>query len=334
MSERIRLQDVATRAGVSLTTASHALSGHRPVAAMTRAAVLQAAFDLGFTADAPSQTTSIGLLPRPPETLPGFSAGTESIARLTGTVTLALLARGFSVVSFERLSDIGMQIGRLSGFVLLYPNRRDEVLSALLERDIPAVTYDPDPGEADFSWWVGSNYFESGRMLMRHLVARGARRIALIAGRTENTYMTATVRAYFSECDVHGMRPIVARTDASRAVGAGRNAARTILGEEGGVDAILTTSSMFAVGVLETATALRRRVPDDLMIATMTDGPLAEKASAPITALRVDTVQAAARVADLLERRLQGVAVPAQPRLELELIERLSTMRGASIAHG
>ncbi|HEY4388130.1 MAG TPA: LacI family DNA-binding transcriptional regulator, partial [Ktedonobacteraceae bacterium] len=44
----ITIIDVARRAGVSVTTVSHTLSGKRPVSAATRARIEQAIVELGF----------------------------------------------------------------------------------------------------------------------------------------------------------------------------------------------------------------------------------------------------------------------------------------------
>ena len=161
MADRPRLIDVAQRAGVSIATASQAFTGHRPVSARTKAAVLKAAFDLGFVADSGARGCAVGMLIRPPEAIPGFGTGPDAFSTISGAVLISLLAAGYSVTSFRSLDDIGQQVGRLDAFVLLHPNRSDEVLRALVARGIPTVAYDQDPGDADFRWWVGPNYRRS-----------------------------------------------------------------------------------------------------------------------------------------------------------------------------
>lgn len=49
---RVTIRDVAERAGVSMATASRALSGNHPVPAATRARVLRAARELDYVANA------------------------------------------------------------------------------------------------------------------------------------------------------------------------------------------------------------------------------------------------------------------------------------------
>ena len=328
MDTRPRLQDVAARAGVSLTTASHAFSGRRPVSARTKAAVLKAAFDLGFVADARSPRPAVGLLLRPPEAVPGFAAGTASFAALSGAVMVALLGAGYSVSSFLSLDEIGDQVGRLDAFVLLHPNRQDAVLRALVQRGIPTISYDPDPGDGAFPWWVGPDYAASTRAMLRHLDERGARRPALIVGSTRNMYMTSIAAVYLREMQRRGLPPLVRELDPESAVAGGRAATESLLGLREPPDALLTTSGVFAVGAIEALEAAGARVPDDALVATMMDGTVAESHRVPVTAMRSDVHASADRVAALLRRRLAGEPPPPErSRLDLELVARGSTLR-------
>ncbi len=323
-----RLQDVATLAGVSLTTASHALSGKRPVSPATRAVVLRTAFDLGFVGHTELTTQTFGLLLRPPESLPAFAAGTESFARLMGAVTMAMLSRGHNVVSFNDLDEVGAQIGRVHAFALLHPNRNDAVLRDVVARGLPVVTYDPDLGVPEHRWWVGSNYYGSCRRLIRHLLDRGSRRIALLAGQTDNMYMTEILRAYADEVAAQAIDPVVCRASAAKGQEAGRKAAHAIFSSTKHVDAVITSSGTFALGVLAEAEAIGLRVPADLHLATMTDGPLPEFARVPITAMRVDSLAAAEQLVSLLESRCGGADAPKRGRsLNMNLIQRMSTQR-------
>lgn len=328
MESRPRLQDVAVRAGVSLTTASHAFSGRRPVSARTKAAVFKAAFDLGFVADARAEHHSVGLLLRPPEAVPGFASGTASFAALSGAVMVALLGAGFSVSSFLTLDDIGDQVGRLDAFVLLHPNRQDEVLRALVRRGIPTVSYDPDPGEGAFPWWVGPDYAASTQSMLRHLSDRGARRPALIVGSTPNMYMTSIAGLYLQEMRRQGLAPLIRELDPESAQAGGRAAAESLLKLREPPDAILTSSGVFAVGAIEAVQTAGGQVPTDLLVACMMDGSVAELSRVPVTAMRLDVHASADHVTALLKRRLRGEPPPPlRHRLELELVERASTFR-------
>lgn len=327
MSDRPRMQDVAARAGVSVTTVSHAFSGRRPVSSTTKAAVLKAAFDLGFVGEGRAEGRSVGLLLRPPEALPGFAAGTESMSSLSGAVLLSLLASGFSVSAFRSLEEIGDQVGRLDAFVLLHPNRRDEVLGSLVRRGIPTVSYDPDPGAQDFTWWTGTDYAGSCAVLLAHLHDQGADRVALVIGSTPNMYTAAIWDVYTREMARRGRRMLVRQVAPTDGEAGGRAAMTSLLRLDDPPDAVVTSSGLFACGVIGVLREHGREVPRDVLVATMMDGIVAERNVIPVTAMRPDVHAAAKRLTELLVARMQRGDRPQSAQVELELVVRVSSAR-------
>jgi LacI family transcriptional regulator len=328
MTERPRLRDVAALAGVSPTTASHAFSGRRPVSAATKAAVLKAAFDLGFTMERDTGQRTVGLLLRPPEAIPGFASGSDAFTSVAGAVLVALLSAGFSVSSFLSLDDIGAQIGRLDAFVLLHPRRGDEVLRALIQRGIPTVTLDRDPDDDEFPWWISADHVANARALLTHLLERGARRPALIVGSTHNTYLDSIAGVYVQEMRSRGLPVLVRELEPVRGQQGGAAAADSLLGTPTPPDAFLTSSDVFAVGAIETVRARGLRVPEDVLVANMMDSVIAERATVPVTAMKANLQVWASQLTRLLERRLSSAApLTSHLRLGFELVERASTAR-------
>lgn len=98
------LMDVAKRAGTSKGTASRALNGQHWVASQTRAAVLQAAKELGFRADVTAQRLAKGRC----ETLVGLFAPALDLGVVTRKLQLMQLAlheRGFEASIHACSSD-------------------------------------------------------------------------------------------------------------------------------------------------------------------------------------------------------------------------------------
>ncbi|MBS1906139.1 MAG: LacI family DNA-binding transcriptional regulator [Actinobacteria bacterium] len=330
MTERPRLRDVAARAGVSPTTASHAFSGRRPVSPATKAAVLKAAFDLGFVMERDAGQRTVGLLLRPPEAIPGFASGSDAYTSVVGAVLVALLSAGFSVSSFLTLDDIGAQIGRLDAFVLLHPRRGDEVLRALIRRGIPTVTLDRDPDDEEFPWWISADHVANARTLLDHLLERGARHPALIVGSTQNTYLESIAGVYVEQMRARGLPVLVRELDPVRGREGGAAAAESLLRTPTPPDAFLTSSDVFAVGTIEAARARGLRVPEDVLVANMMDSVIAERAVVPITAMKANMQVWASQLTRLLERRLSSAApLTSHLRLEFDLVERASTGRPA-----
>lgn len=329
MRDRVTLTHVAQRAGVSLTTASHCFSHRRPVAAATRERVWRAAAELGYTHV--GARSAVGVLVRPPEAIPGFVFGTASFAQMAGAVAISCLGRGYTTVTATDLDDLLGRAPRLDGVVVLYPRHSDPDVQSLVRHDMPAVSFDPDPANNEFRWWVGVNYVSSIRTLLTHLRLGGARRIAAIVGQTDNMYRRAILATYTTAVRSWGQTPVIRVADNDLGEAAGAEAAWNLLRSDDAPDAVITSSSVFAKGSLTAALELRLRVPDEFMVATVTDGPVAEFAEVPITGLRLNVNESALRLVDLLQTRIRGGGPPASnPVVGLELIKRAATLRSAN----
>jgi DNA-binding LacI/PurR family transcriptional regulator len=319
------LTDVARAAGVSLTTASHSFSDHRPVAAATRERVFRAAAKLGFQ---PSGGTAlVAILMRPPEVLPGFAFGTSSFAVLAGSIAVACLRRGISTVTSTTVDELLGTVRRPDGCIVVTPNYGDEVLAQLLQMDVPTVSFDPDPGRKSFQWCLAVNYQESAAELIEHMQSRGSRRICAVVGQTNNAYRRAITAAYRDKIRHQADGPIVRVVDNALGQQGALACMRTLLESAHPPDGVITSSSVFACGALSAALAAGLTVPDDFRIGTCTDGPAAEFAPVPISALRIDANTTADRLVGLLLARMEGEKlVTFGPRMiQQQLVRRGST---------
>lgn len=306
------MTEVARRAGVSITTVSQVYSGKRPVSDATRQRVLESAWALGYQPHQGKPT--VGLLVRPDEALTAFQFGTTSFAEITGSVTLACLNRGFKVFTCQEVDELAQHGPRVDGCIVLHPNFRDEALEELERRGTPTVAFDPDPGSRTFRWWAGFDYPKSFASLVEHLFDAGTRRLAALVGQTDNNYRRSLLWAYTSTVTRRGVRPLLRMIDNRKGQVAAEEACKELLLQSDGPDAVVTSSSVFALGALNAATELGLTVPKDFMVATVLDGPLAEYATPPITGLRMDTTATAAQIVKLLEMRISGDRLPSDPQ--------------------
>lgn len=320
--------EIARLAGVSVTTVSQVYSGKRPVSDETRRKVLKVASGLGYQSGRGRPT--VGILLRPREALSGFSFGTTSFANITGAVTLACLNRGFNIFHSQGDDELTENAARLDGCIVLHPNFKDTVLEELNRRGVPTVSFDPDPGRNKFRWWVGTDYPQSFVNILEHMMDNGARRLAVLVGQTDNAYRRSILWAYSGVVTRRGGRPLIRLADNDRGLSAAKDACKELLQNSDRPDGLLTSSSVFAAGALEAAQKLSLRVPEDLMIATVMDGPLAEFARVPVTALRIDTTAVAQQVVELLELRILDKNLPTTMATQvMELLPRESTRPGS-----
>ncbi|MBN9739156.1 MULTISPECIES: LacI family DNA-binding transcriptional regulator [unclassified Pseudonocardia] len=320
------LSAVADLAGVSVSTASQVYSGRRPVAKQTRRRVLEAAAELGFHPD--RGAPAVGIVIRPSEAITGFVFGTATFSNLAGAVAVACLNRGWSVFTARGAADVLGQVPRLDGCVVLYPDVGDETLGLLTRRGVPAVSLDPDPGTGSFHWWSGADYRVAMTRLLEHLTEQGARRIALLVGQTDNAYRRSLLWTYSAAVTRRGQAPIFRVADNAEGQLSAVAVAEDLLRRPNPPDAVVTSSSVFAAGTYTAAQRVGIGVPDDLMIATATDGPIAEMSQPSITGLRIDITAAAHRLVDLLAQRMgDRSGPPAHRLLQLDLVVRESTRR-------
>ena len=319
------LTDVARAAGVSLTTASHSFSGHRPVAAATRGRVMKAAAELGFQ---PSTGTAlVGVLMRPPEVLPGFALGTTSFAVLAGSISVACLRRGMSAVTSTTLDELTGTVRRPDGCVVDTPNYGDSVLAQLLELDVPTVSFEPDPALSTFRWSLSVNHQRSVVAMLDHMQDSGSRRIAALVGQTDNAYRRAILASYRDRTRRQEGGSVIRVVDNALGSSGAERCIEELLGSERAPDAVITSSSVFARGALTAALQAGLAVPQSFRVGTCTDGPAAEFAPLPITALRLDANNVAERLIEILLTRMDDT--PSRPRdrrpIDLRLVRRSST---------
>jgi DNA-binding LacI/PurR family transcriptional regulator len=205
------------------------------------------------------------------------------------------------------------------------PNYGDDTLAELLNKDIPTVSFDPDPGLTAFPWSIDVNYRESAAALIDHMQQRGSRRICALVGQTDNAYR----RAILSACS-ESIAPadlMVRVVDNMQGQQGACVTVTELLTSRRPPDAVLTSSSVFARGALTAVTAAGLGVPTEFRIGTCTDGPAAEFAPTPVTALRIDANDTAERLVDLLMHRMESAApLSAHDRLlKQQLVRRAST---------
>src|SRR5690625_221223 len=145
-SRRVTLKDVAKRAGVSPTTASHALNNKGIIAETTKERVLDAAAALGYRPNPVAQGLRnarlgvIALVMRPLDSLDSFQPdGVDYFLRFTGSAALAALQHGFTLmlITDPRSADAPASSLVADGCIIADPIADDPVISFLHEKRIP-----------------------------------------------------------------------------------------------------------------------------------------------------------------------------------------------------
>jgi LacI family transcriptional regulator len=186
----VTMRDVAQIAGVSITTVSHVVNSTRAVAPETRAKVLDAIEQTGYTGDAiarslvtgGTQTLGVAIaLEANPHFAELIRAIEHEAARAGHTL---VLADTHDDPETERSAVRMLRSRRVDGLVLTpSPGASGTVVPELKRLGVPVVLLDRLTTSQDIDQVGPENvYATSG--LVRHLAERGHRRIGMISGAT------------------------------------------------------------------------------------------------------------------------------------------------------
>ena len=339
MPPRPTISDVARAAGVSKGAVSFALNDRPGVGDATRARILAAAAELGWTpshrarALSSSRAMTVGLVvARAPETLsadpffPAFIAGIETTLAERGQ---ALLLQVVPDQDSERRSYQTLAAnGRVDG-VFLTDLRVDDPRPALLELlGLPTVVIAPSGLKSP--WPIVAIDDRPGiAAAVEHLASLGHRRIAHVAGPAEFVHTRSRHEAWAMALTTAGLDDAVSvYSDFSPAGGAA--ATRQLLDSPERPTAIVYANDLMAIAGMSAAQTRGLHVPKDLSVTGFDDTAIAGHLRPPLTTVRTDVVSWGRVAAESLLRLVEGVPCPDLMLSPPELVLRASTAGPAS----
>ena len=340
---RVRLRDVAERAGVSVGSASQAFGRPELVSDDVRERVLAAAEELGYPGPDPAarrlrtgRAGAIGLIFS--ERLAYQFTDPASPPFLRG-VSLAIqkAPTGLLLIPDSRQRDEATRLVReavVDGFIVYSVPQNDPRVEAALARRLPVVTVDqPRGAETPF---VGIDDRAAARSAAEHLRGLGHERVAVLSfvttlepGSTLQLDITVERLAGYEDGLGDAWDPALVRTCRPNAPEPARAATLELLREPSPPTAILAMSDILAFGALEAAGEHGVPVPSKLSVVGFDDTPGAAHATPPLTTVAQPHEEkgrlAAEQLIDAIERG--GTREPSRTLLPTELVVRGSTAR-------
>lgn len=283
MAERATLRTLAQRAGVSVATASRALNPGRPVAAATRAKVLAAVVELGYTGDPrprrPRPMLGVIVPVMSHQVISEIVTGVEEATADAGRFCVFTVSRADSTRELSQLAEL---IGdeRIGGVILAggFPLTADyarefiRVTRASRDRGKPivlcgrAMTMQRElvvPGVVVLEY----DNVGGASAAVSLLVSLGHRSIALVRGPVGHSTSDARSLGYRQALSQFRL-PFEQRLVrvGSRDASHGCAATRSLIAECPDVTAIFAESDEMAMGVLQAAHEHGLRVPEDLSV--------------------------------------------------------------------
>ena len=323
------MQEVATRAGVSIATVSFVVNGTKNVSPATRERVTAAMAELGFRnnvvarALASRRTRIIALL------FPSLENRLGSTAlQFVSSAAARASELGHHLVLWpagtteDDLTDL-LSGGLADGVLVMEVTMDDQRIAKLVEMDVPflSIGRTEHPESMSFVDMDFENTVEEG---LDYLIGIGHSRIGLVIEDLEGSPLAGygphirTERAYRASMELRGLVPLVVACGPSAA--GGRAAAGELLAKDPALTAVIIMKDDSTFGLVSGLTAAGLVVPDDVSILSIASSNEAGAATEPVLSTMNAPGHELGRLAvESLIGQLDGVTV-VQPHVLLPCV--------------
>ena len=318
----VTIKDIAKRTGKSITTVSRALHGYNDVSPETRAMIVRVAEEMGYTPNLLAQrlqkqrTDTLGfILPTfgPRFSDPFFSEFLAGIGNTAGEYGYDLLVStqppGEKELEVYRQKVMGRQV---DGFVVVRTRCQDPRIQYLKEVQTPFVAFGRTEGDLDYPF-VDEDGVAGMKMLVRHLLSLGHRRIAYTSPPLEYTFARDRmrgVREALAEADLSLTENYLAFGDLTQRSGLAQ--AQRLLSLSRPPTAIIAGNDLMAFGAMSAVQQRGMRVGSDVAIAGFDDIPMAETAHPPLTTVHQPIYKIGRMITDMLIKIVRGEPLETQ----------------------
>jgi LacI family transcriptional regulator len=337
MSQRVTMEDIARRAGVSLATVSLVLRDKPGINEETRRRVFDAAQALGYqkrptlTLSSAPQLQQVGVLMKArhndlPYANPFYGPILASVEAACRKRQINLLVAAVPVDVDNHPEELPrMLVEDQLDAIILVGAFVDHTITQLLQRPgKPVVLIDAYATDGTYDAVVSDN-FRGGYQAVSHLAAAGHRHIALV-GTLPDAYPSIAERrrGYEQALRDHGIQERYF-ADAHLVREEVTEATAALLQRFPQVTALFCANDMVAIEALATARTLGLRLPEDLSVIGFDNIDLAAHVTPALTTMHVDkAAMGRLAVLHLLHRVEAPESSPATTVLRPTLLERQS----------
>lgn len=329
------LHDVAREAGVSVITASRALSTPERLSAATLQRVLQAVERTGYVPNllagglkSRRSTTVAALVPviSVPQFLPTIQALSGELERAGYQLILGQTGYDTRDRSREAALLTTMLGRRVDGVVVAGLLGHEAAVAQLRRQGIPVVeTWDLTDRPVDMV--VGFSHPKVGAAVAGFFLGKGWRRLGVASADDQRAMQRCSSFVAAVRALGRGEVP-QAIVKAPSNVGLGRDALAQLLQQDPQLEAVYCSSDALAEGVMIEARARGIAVPGQLAVCGFGDADFAAHLLPALTTVRVDGAGIGRRAAEMIVARCRGEAVLDRiVDVGFGIVERESTRR-------
>lgn len=344
--DKVTIADVARLAEVSMSSVSNVLNGRSgKMRKSTKERIQQAISKLGYTPNLAARQLKTGFSPIIGLIVP--SVANPFFGNFARLVEQVALANGYQVLlgnserDPERERRYAEELWGYGIRGMIFGSSLAEIdhLESIIDKGMNVVAFDRKIQEDDkvVIDHVGVDNVQAMRLITKHLIALGHKKIGFISGPIKTVSRIARLEGYRSTIEEAGLpfdKSLIWEGAATQfgdaeMVQLGREGAHTLLSGAKRPTAIIAINDMYALGVYAGARDLGLKVPGDLSVTGVDDIPLAEVAEPALTTVQQPVEEIAKLAVEQLMRRLDGgEGLPAKHLiLSPKLIVRGSTMQ-------
>lgn len=331
-AKRPTINDIAKRVGLSKASVSRALNGKQDVDPATRKRVLNLAEQMGYVPSASARalsngrSNSLGLLV-PTLTWPWILEVLRGVAD-------EIEPSGYSLILYTTTDGANSErafmsqvvpAGAVDGLVLVIPPGMVDYIGRLAKAGPPVVVVDDRGFYPEFPT-VATTNVDGGRAATRHLIERGAQRVAMLNGPLDFGCDRDRLEGYKSALKQAGLKfdpKRVANADFTEAGGA--LAMSKLLETDPRLDAVFVANDIMAYGAMRALRTAGRRVPDDVAVVGFDDIPASALTHPPLTTVRQPLYEMGRTAASMVMAAVRGESIAKRVELPTSLIIRDST---------
>jgi DNA-binding LacI/PurR family transcriptional regulator len=286
---QITSTDVARFAGVSQATVSRAFKPTSSIADATRSKILDAARRLNYVPNSfargliTGQSNIVAMLLGDLHN-PFYTVAVDEFSRRLQAMGKHLLL--FSVPENKSIDDAVLQMleYQVDGIVITAATMSMQTTDLCIERKIPIILFNRYvPGFSTHS--VCCDNLAGGRLAAETFSRAGARGYGVIYGDSSSTTNADRLQGFLSQLSDIGIHN-VSKSSGHYTYEGGYDAAKKLLTKAKPPDALFCVNDIMALGAIDAARELGRRIPEELMIIGFDDIHEASRASYQLTTIR------------------------------------------------
>jgi len=314
----MNIHEFAKAVRLSVSTVSRALNGYADVNAETRAKIIEAAKQLGYTPNPMARglrmrgTGFIAFVLSPPQknfANPFFLdliVGIEERLRETELKLMVVSASSFED-ELERFKSL-VEVHRVEGLLFARTRLNDRRIEYLQKRRVPFVTHGRSKSGAPAPF-LDIDHEVVGQEGCARFIALGHRRIALLNTPSELMYSYHRLDGYRRALIAANLRwdpTLVIEEDITEEGGA--NGVRRLMAMPDPPTAILCGHDMMAMGAMRSLHEHGRMPGRDVGVIGSDDNPLGPYMSPPLTTFTAPRVSVGRRMTELLIEAMNGIS--------------------------